>query len=224
MKWTTANQDASTSPSVYLYVPTAVGTKSGGQRAGPATSSWMIPQRLEEVSTIDGAGSTRQLTLADLRTDCPQSAEPSEIATMVNSACDPILAAPKTVSRWAFPCNACGRFGLFDPPYAVPTLPGGLVPTTAPPPPPPPPVTVTAQPVPTSNPPPPPPVSVTAQPVPTSSPLPPPPPPPPVTSGTPTTPTLTPLPSTVVTAAAAKVVSGLAWTIPGILTAIFLAC
>ena len=49
---------------MYIYVPTAAGTKSGGERAGPATSSWMIPQRLEEVSTIDAAGSTRQLTLA----------------------------------------------------------------------------------------------------------------------------------------------------------------
>jgi hypothetical protein len=46
--------------------------------------------------------------------------------------CNPMLAAPTQVRKWAYPCNACGRFGMVDPPYAVPTLTGGLVvePTT----------------------------------------------------------------------------------------------
>jgi hypothetical protein len=90
----------------------------------------MLALSLDEVSTIYDGSLTRQLTLSDLGTDCPQTAAPSAIATMVDSRCDPILAAPKQVSSWAYPCNACGRFGLFDPPYAVPTLTGGLVSTT----------------------------------------------------------------------------------------------
>lgn len=109
-----------------MLLPTAKGTNSAGEPAGPSTSSWILPLDLEEVSTIVDGTATRQLTLDDLGTDCPQTAEPSAIATMVDSRCDPILAAPKQVSSWAYPCNACGRFGLFDPPYAVPTITGGL--------------------------------------------------------------------------------------------------
>ena len=119
----------STSPSVYILIPTARGTNSLGP-AGPSTTSWMLALDLDEVSTIFDGSVTRQLTLSDLGTDCPQTAEPSAIATMVDSRCDPVLAAPKQVSSWAYPCNACGRFGLFDPPYAVPTLTGSLVETT----------------------------------------------------------------------------------------------
>jgi len=119
-----------TSPSVYMLIDTARGTNSLGP-AGPSTASWMLALDLEEVSTIVGSSVTRQLTLSDLGTDCPQTAEPSAIATMVDSRCDPILAAPKQVSSWAYPCNACGRFGLFDPPYAVPTITGGLIETSA---------------------------------------------------------------------------------------------
>ncbi|KAM7213328.1 hypothetical protein V8F06_011276 [Rhypophila decipiens] len=116
------------SPSVYMMIPTAAGINTAGQRAGPSTESWILPLDLWEVSTIDGSA-TKQLTLSHLRTDCPKSADASEIATMINSACDPILAAPTKVRSWAYPCNACGRFGLFDPPYAVPPV-TGLVPTT----------------------------------------------------------------------------------------------
>ncbi|KAK4221497.1 hypothetical protein QBC38DRAFT_504851 [Podospora fimiseda] len=125
-----------TSPSVYMLIPTAVGINSLNQTVGPSTTSWILPLDLYEVSTIVGdnikpgtsGGITRQLTLADLGTDCPQTADPTAIATMVDSRCDPILAAPTQVRNWAYPCNACGRFGLFDPPYAVPTITGGLVP------------------------------------------------------------------------------------------------
>ncbi|KAJ9136614.1 hypothetical protein NKR23_g9748 [Pleurostoma richardsiae] len=118
-----------TSPSVYMVIPTARGTNSLGP-AGPSTTSWILALDLNEVSTIVDGTVTRQLTLSDLGTDCPQTAEPSAIATMVDSRCDPILAAPRQVSSWAYPCNACGRFGLFDPPYAVPTVTGGLIGTT----------------------------------------------------------------------------------------------
>ncbi|KAK4187900.1 hypothetical protein QBC35DRAFT_217239 [Podospora australis] len=129
-----------TSPSVYMFIPTAQGINTLGQPAGPSTSSWILPLDLYDVSTIAG-NATRQLTLADLGTNCPQTADPTAIATMVDSACDPVLAAPTQVRKWAYPCNACGRFGLFDPPYAVPTLTGGLVVSS------PPPVTVTAAPI-----------------------------------------------------------------------------
>lgn len=109
-------------------IPTAVGINTNGQRAGPSTSRWILALDLEEVSTIDGTA-TRQLTLSHLGTDCPKTADPTAIATMVDPACDPILAAPSQVRTWAYPCNACGRFGLFDPPYAVPPV-TGLIETT----------------------------------------------------------------------------------------------
>lgn len=116
-----------------MLIPTAVGINTASQTTGPSTSSWLLPLDLHQVSTIAHAlpgatgNITRQLTLADLGTDCPQTADPTAIATMVDSRCDPVLAAPTQVREWAYPCNACGRFGLFDPPYAVPTLTGGLV-------------------------------------------------------------------------------------------------
>jgi len=148
-----------TSPSVYMFIPTAVGTNTAGEHVGPSTANWMLPLELYEVSTIATAAgnATRQLTLADLGTKCPKTFDPTAIATLGgSSACDPMLAAPTQVRSWAYPCNACGKFGLFDPPYAVPTITGSLVvPTTTIPPAPP--VTVTAIPTATVPPPPPPP-------------------------------------------------------------------
>lgn len=132
-----------TSPSVYMIIPTIVGTNSLGT-TGPSTTSWILELDLEEVSTIADGSVTRQLTLSHLGTDCPQSADASAIATMSDSRCAPILAAPDQVSSWAYPCNACGDFGLFDPPYAVPTVTGGILGTTT--------VTeVTEEPTPTSD-------------------------------------------------------------------------
>ncbi|GAB1314534.1 hypothetical protein MFIFM68171_04744 [Madurella fahalii] len=128
-----------TSPSVYMFVPSARGINTLGAPAGPSTSSWMLALDLYDVSTIAGGGPgvsgtggvTRQLTLGDLGTDCPQTADPTAIATMaVDPRCNPMLAAPSPVRSWAYPCNACGRFGLFDPPYAVPTITGDLVEAT----------------------------------------------------------------------------------------------
>ncbi|KAJ5332131.1 uncharacterized protein N7506_005914 [Penicillium brevicompactum] len=101
-------------------------------RAGPSGTSVVFPLDLDQVSTIiPEEPITRQLTLSDLGTDCPQTEAESVIATAApNGRCDPILAAPKPVKSWASPCNACGNFGLFDPPYAVAPLTGGLVPET----------------------------------------------------------------------------------------------
>ncbi|KAK4239381.1 hypothetical protein C8A03DRAFT_32554 [Achaetomium macrosporum] len=119
-----------TSPSVYMLIPTAVGINTANRTVGPSTTRWILPLDLYDVSTVAGT-STRQLTLNDLGTNCPQTVEPTAIASLP-AECNPMLAAPTQVSKWAYPCNACGRFGLFDPPYAVPTLTGGLVvdPTT----------------------------------------------------------------------------------------------
>ncbi|KAK5656837.1 hypothetical protein OQA88_4385 [Cercophora sp. LCS_1] len=120
-----------TSPSVYMYIPSAQGINTAGLPTGPSTSAWMLGLPLHQVSTIFAGNVTRQLTLADLGTDCPRtmSADPTGPVT-VDGRCNPVLAAPKVVTDWAWPCNACGRFGLFDPPYAVPPLVGSLVTTS----------------------------------------------------------------------------------------------
>jgi len=122
----------STSPSVYMIVDKIYGTNPAGEIAGPSGTSVIFPLDLTEVSTIvPNISATHQLTLNDLRTDCPQTEPASVIATKVpGGPCDPILAAPKKVKSWASPCGACENFGLFDPPYAVSPLSGGLVPVT----------------------------------------------------------------------------------------------
>ncbi|KAJ5106341.1 hypothetical protein N7456_003016 [Penicillium angulare] len=114
-----------------MVINTIYGYNTAG-RVGPSGTSVVFPLDLDQVSTIvPTVSATRQLTLNDLGTDCPQSEDPSVIATAApDGRCDPILAAPEPVKSWASPCNACGNFGLFDPPYAVPTVTGGLVPTS----------------------------------------------------------------------------------------------
>lgn len=122
------------SPSVYFLINTMYGTASmSGPKTGPDAHSTIWAFDLPEVSTLvlPEQTLTRQLSLSDLGTDCPQSMPLSQILTKIpNSRCDPILAAPIRIREWAWPCNACGPFGMFDPPYAVPTLPGGLLGTT----------------------------------------------------------------------------------------------
>ena len=115
-----------------MLVPTAAGVNNASQTLGPQTTDWVIALDLTEVSTIVSSTATIQLQLSDLNTDCPKSVAPGAIATMApDPHCNPILAAPSEVKSWAYPCNACGQFGLFDPPYAAPTLTGPLViPTT----------------------------------------------------------------------------------------------
>jgi hypothetical protein len=129
-----------------MLIPSIVGTNSLGTM-GPSTTSWILELDLEEVSTIADGSITQQLTLSHLGTDCPQSADASAIATMSDSRCAPILAAPDQVTSWAYPCNACGEFGLFDPPYAVPTVTGGILGTVTVTPP----SEVTEEPTPTSE-------------------------------------------------------------------------
>ncbi|PLN80581.1 hypothetical protein BDW42DRAFT_112143 [Aspergillus taichungensis] len=113
-----------------MVVDTLAGYNTAG-RAGPSGTSVVFALDLTEVSTIQGSA-TQQLTLNDLGTDCPKSENPSFIATAPpDGRCRPVLAAPPAVKSWVSPCNGCGNFGLFDPPYAVPTLEGGLVPAPA---------------------------------------------------------------------------------------------
>jgi hypothetical protein len=167
------NTPRSTSQSVYLVVNTIFGYNSAGL-AGPSGTSVVFALDLDQVSTIvPGGSATQQLTLSDLGTDCPQTEAASVLATMVaGGRCDPILAAPDPVKSWALPCNACGRFGLFDPPYAVPPLQGGLIAgttTTTMAQPPPQATTSVAPPPPASSSPPPPPPSSTPPPSPSSS-------------------------------------------------------
>ncbi len=99
------------SPSVYMLIDTIYGYNSAG-RVGPSATSTIFALDLDEVSTIvTGSNATHQLTLSDLSTDCPQSADPSAIATMApGGRCDPVLAAPNAVKSWASPCGACGPF------------------------------------------------------------------------------------------------------------------
>ncbi|KAJ5768201.1 hypothetical protein N7533_000784 [Penicillium manginii] len=115
-----------------MIVDKIYGTNTAGDIVGPSGTSVIFPLDLDEVSTIvPNISATHQLTLNDLRTDCPQTEPASVIATKVpGGPCDPILAAPKKVKSWASPCGACQNFGLFDPPYAVSPLTGGLVPMT----------------------------------------------------------------------------------------------
>ncbi|KAK5632343.1 hypothetical protein RRF57_008057 [Xylaria bambusicola] len=117
-----------TSPSVYLLISTLYGTNSVG-RAGPSGTNKVFALDLDQVSTIvPRSHITRQLTLDDLYTNCPQSEDPEVIATTIpDGHCDFSLLAPEPVKRWALPCNACRRLGLFDPPYAIPPLDGGII-------------------------------------------------------------------------------------------------
>lgn len=114
-----------------MVVNTIYGYNTAGL-AGPSGTSVVFPLDLDEVSTIvPYASNTRQLSLNDLGTDCPQSEDPSVIKTAApDGHCDPVLVAPERVKAWASPCNACGNFGLFDPPYAVTPITGGLIPET----------------------------------------------------------------------------------------------
>ncbi|KAH8163487.1 hypothetical protein CIB48_g4764 [Xylaria polymorpha] len=93
-----------TSPSVYLVINTIYGTNSIG-RAGPSGTSEVFAVDLDQVSTIlPGKQITRQLTLDDLHTDCPQSLDPGVVATTIpDGHCDFSLLAPETVKQWALP-------------------------------------------------------------------------------------------------------------------------
>jgi hypothetical protein len=107
---------------------------------GPSTSREVFAFDLTDVSTLapytDATATTRrstvQLELSDLATDCDKTYNRTELATQTHpildddTRCNPFLAFPPAVKRYGYPYwKHCGikdnKFGIFDPPYAVPT-------------------------------------------------------------------------------------------------------
>jgi hypothetical protein len=126
---------------------------------GPTARDAIFAMNLADVSTLvptnpgdnaERAHST-QLTLNDLDTDCPQTADatytgPQKWADAVKefssytkndfNRCNPRLAIPMAIKQYGYPywkhCNFLGnKFGWFDPPGAVPTATGGYLPDPA---------------------------------------------------------------------------------------------
>ncbi|KAJ4251817.1 hypothetical protein NW762_011114 [Fusarium torreyae] len=108
---------------------------------GPSASREIFAFDLTEVSTLvpytDETASTRratrQLHLSDLDTHCTRSFNRSELATQTrplkddDTRCNPFLTVPKKFKEYGYPYWLhCGiknnKFGVFDPPYAIPAL------------------------------------------------------------------------------------------------------
>ena len=154
-------------------------------RVGPTYKDYILSMDLTDVSSLrpypdatarDRLGDPRQLTLADLATNCPKFSDTPEGQTLIHSAgaiidehpvendwnrCNPRLVMPDQMKSvglpyWRHCGNDNGHFGIFDPPGAVPPV-QGIFPTKAADPiTPAPVVTPTAQPSPTIPPSPPP--------------------------------------------------------------------
>jgi hypothetical protein len=109
---------------------------------GPTTSNAIFGFDITDVSTLvpyddetaTTRRATRQLYLSDLGANCPTT---QDSAAMTNThpvknadvRCNPNLIIPKQIKEIGLPYwNHCGnvgnKFGLFDPPYAMPTLDG----------------------------------------------------------------------------------------------------
>ncbi|KAF5679202.1 hypothetical protein FHETE_943 [Fusarium heterosporum] len=129
-----------TSPSVYMIVNTMYAENPCGP-LGPSASREIFAFDLTEVSTLvpytDDIASTRratrQLYLSDLGTHCTRSFNRTELATQTrptkddDTRCNPFLTVPKKFKEYGYPYWLhCGiknnRFGVFDPPYAIPAL------------------------------------------------------------------------------------------------------
>ncbi|EXK23944.1 hypothetical protein FOMG_19309 [Fusarium oxysporum f. sp. melonis 26406] len=129
-----------TSPSVYMIVNTMYAENPCGP-LGPSASREIFAFDLTEVSTLvpytDETASTRratrQLQLSDLDTHCTRSFNRSELATQTrplkndDTRCNPFLTVPKKFKEHGYPYWLhCGiknnKFGVFDPPYAIPAL------------------------------------------------------------------------------------------------------
>ncbi|KAH6967729.1 hypothetical protein BKA56DRAFT_170524 [Ilyonectria sp. MPI-CAGE-AT-0026] len=138
-----------TSPSVYIIVSTLYGKNACGT-LGPTASRAIFGFDLDQVSTIvpyfDTTAtyrrSTRQLYLSDLVTDCEASYDISTLTTMRHpikeddTRCNPSIVMPMAIKSYGNPYwMHCGvnnfKYGLFDPPYAIPTVDGLLVTTAA---------------------------------------------------------------------------------------------
>ncbi|KAI6762416.1 hypothetical protein HG530_008396 [Fusarium avenaceum] len=129
-----------TSPSVYMIVNTMYAENPCGP-LGPSASREIFAFDLTEVSTLvpytDDIASTRratrQLYLSDLGTRCTRSFNRTELATQTrptkddDTRCNPFLTVPKKFKEYGYPYWLhCGiknnKFGVFDPPYAIPAL------------------------------------------------------------------------------------------------------
>lgn len=115
---------------------------------GPTTTDAIFAFDLTDVSTLvpytdvsaTSRRSTRQLHLSDLALDCSTAMDTSSLATNTHPMknddvrCNPALIIPPEIKSiglpyWQHCGNVGNRFGLFDPPYAMPTL-EGLFPVT----------------------------------------------------------------------------------------------
>ena len=113
---------------------------------GPTATSAIFAFDLTDVSTLvpymDATAttrrSTRQLYLSDLGVDCSTSFDESSLRSQthptkdVANRCNPSLVIPIEIKRYGYPYwKHCGnhgnKFGLFDPPYAISTVDGGLL-------------------------------------------------------------------------------------------------
>ncbi|KAH8588060.1 hypothetical protein B0O99DRAFT_375216 [Bisporella sp. PMI_857] len=146
-----------TSPSIYMIINTLTAYNSCG-RVGPTYKDFIISMDLTDVSTMqpypdatarDRLGDPRQLTLADLATDCPKFSDRPEGQTLIHSSgaiidehpidndwnrCNPRLMMPPQMKSvglpyWRHCGNDNGHFGIFDPPGAVPPV-QGIFPST----------------------------------------------------------------------------------------------
>lgn len=116
---------------------------------GPTSSNAVFAFDITDVFTLvpytDMAAttrrSTRQLDLSDLGTHCTSAYNISSIQTLTHplkndaDRCNPNMIIPHAIKLYGLPYwNHCGnvgnKFGLFDPPYAVPPLEGLLAPAT----------------------------------------------------------------------------------------------
>ncbi|CAI7580122.1 unnamed protein product [Penicillium crustosum] len=135
------------SPSVYMVVSTLYGWNDCGL-LGPSTSREVFAFDLTEVSTLvpytalteTARRATRQLYLSDLGVKCSTDFNTTALATQTHpmkaddTRCNPFLVVPAAVKRYGYPywlhCGvANNKFGLFDPPYAIPPT-DELIPTT----------------------------------------------------------------------------------------------
>ncbi|KGO75184.1 hypothetical protein PITC_072670 [Penicillium italicum] len=135
------------SPSVYMVVSTLYGWNPCGL-LGPSTSREVFAFDLTEVSTLvpytdlteTTRRATRQLYLSDLGVGCATEYNKTELATQTHpmkaddTRCNPFLVVPAAIKQYGYPywlhCGvAHNKFGLFDPPYAIPPT-DELIPTT----------------------------------------------------------------------------------------------
>lgn len=137
----------SSSPSVYMVVSTLYGWNDCGL-LGPSTSREVFAFDLTKVSTLvpytaltqTARRATRQLYLSDLGVKCSTGFNTTALATQTHpmkaddTRCNPFLVVPAAVKQYGYPywlhCGvAHNKFGLFDPPYAIPPT-DELIPTT----------------------------------------------------------------------------------------------